>query len=152
MEWTTHALSGVAVGYVATGDWKYALVSGVVALLPDLDEPKSKFGKTFFFISLPVNKMFGHRTFTHSLLFVAIAGTSGLIFSPLVGYAAALGLLTHIVGDMLTGKVQLLYPINKSYGIKVSRFNYLVIDRVTKFFILLFMVYIAYKDILQNFL
>lgn len=152
MEWTTHALSGVAVGYIALGDWKYALISGVAAVLPDLDEPKSKFGKPFFFISLPVNKMFGHRTLTHSLLFVIIAGAVGLIFSPSIAYSIVLGLLAHIAGDMLTGKVQLLYPINESFGIRVSRLNYLIIDRVARLFILFFIVYITYKDILRSFL
>ncbi len=139
MEWSTHMLSGIAAGYAVTGgDWKGALVGGVAGVIPDLDEPKSKFGKIFLPISYPLNSIFGHRTFTHSLLFVLIAGgvlfpfTATWIWLSVVG-----GILAHIAGDMLTGKVQLLYPRKKTVGIAIPFFMFKLIDRITAAILLL---------------
>lgn len=147
MEWTTHALSGVALGYTVTNDWKLALVSGLFAVIPDLDEPKSKFGKPFFFISFPINQIFGHRTLTHSLLFTAVLGLTTVFFSPLFSIAAMLGILAHIIGDMLTGKVQLLYPCKLKLGISVSRTNYLLMDRIVRVITLLLVCVFGYQEI-----
>lgn len=147
MEWTTHALSGIVLGYTATNDWKLALVSGAFAVVPDLDEPKSKFGKPLFFISLPINQIFGHRTFTHSLLFVAIIGAITAIFNLKFSLAAIIGLLSHIIGDMITGRVQVLYPNKKRIGLKVSFLNYHLIDRMTRIILILITCLIVYQEI-----
>src|SRR5690625_4536912 len=106
MEWSTHALSGVVAGYVLTGgDYKGALVGGVAGVISDLDEPKSKFGKVFFPISYPLHALFGHRTFTHSLLFVLLLGVITFIFFDSWVYLGVMGgVLAHILGDMMTGK------------------------------------------------
>lgn|GEM_PF-2073593 len=140
IEWTTHLLTGVAAGYAATNDWKGALVGGVAALIPDIDEPRSHIGRPFFFISLPINRIFGHRTLTHSLIFVGIIG---LVLYPFWnGYLALVaGLIAHILGDMITGKVKVLYPLKISIGLPVPRLGYLMIDRITRYgfgFLLLF--------------
>lgn len=113
MEWSTHALSGMIAGYTVTGgDWRGAVVGGIAGVLPDLDEPKSKFGKLFFFIAIPLNSIFGHRTFTHSLLFTSLAGIFIYPFTELwVALSVSAGILAHIAGDMLTGKVKLFYPV-----------------------------------------
>ena len=146
MEWSTHSLTGVALGYAVTGDWKLGLVSGAFALVPDLDEPRSKFGKPFFFISMPLNSIFGHRTFTHSLLFVAIVGAIVSIFNLNIALASVLGLLAHIIGDMITGKVKLLYPLPHGVGIKVSRLNYLFIDRMTRLITVIIVCILGYQE------
>lgn len=147
MEWTTHALSGVTLGYMVTNDWKLALVSGVFAVVPDLDEPRSKFGKPFFFISVPLNGFFGHRTFTHSLLFIGIVGIITAFINLSLSLTSMVGILAHTVGDMVTGKVQFLYPYNKKIGLKVSRFNYLLIDRITRLATLSFICFMCYQEI-----
>lgn len=147
MEWTTHALSGFVLGYAVTGDWKLSLVSGIMAVIPDLDEPKSKFGKLFFFISIPVNAMFEHRTFTHSLLFVWLVGFITALFSKPLSFACMAGLLAHILGDMLTGKVLLFYPLNKKVGLAVSRLRYIIIDRMTRVVVLILACLIGYHEI-----
>lgn len=128
MEWTTHALSGLAAGYLVTNDWKGAVMGGIAGIIPDLDEPKSKFGKPLFFISIPINQLFGHRTFTHSLLFVLWMATITYSFSPLISFATMAGLSSHIMGDMLTGRVRFLYPLETKIGVSVSRFSYTLID------------------------
>lgn len=147
MEWTTHALSGVVLGYAVTGDWKLSLVSGVMAIIPDLDEPKSRFGKPLFIISIPLNKIFGHRTFTHSLLFMGIVGIITALFNLSLALASMAGVLAHILGDMLTGKVQFLYPVKKKVGLRVSRFNYILIDRVTRIIVLILCCLIGYHEV-----
>lgn len=134
MEWSTHALSGMVAGYAATGgDWQGAVVGGIAGVLPDLDEPKSKFGKLFFFIAIPLHSIFGHRTFTHSLLFSLLAGIFIYPFTECwVALSVSAGILAHIAGDMLTGKVKFFYPFAKSVGVPIPSFSFTWIDRITR--------------------
>ncbi|MFD1362699.1 metal-dependent hydrolase [Lentibacillus salinarum] len=134
MEWTTHSLSGMVAGFAVTGgDWKGAVAGGIAGMVPDIDEPRSHIGRPFFFLAIPINKIFGHRTLTHSLLFTVVLG---FILWPFLSSSIVLGtvagMLAHISGDMVTGKVKFLYPLQVSIGIPVSRFNYLLIDRITR--------------------
>ncbi|GAB3051222.1 metal-dependent hydrolase [Virgibacillus ainsalahensis] len=140
MEWTTHCLSGMVAGYVITGgDWRAALVGGIAGVIPDLDEHKSKFGKILFPISFMINKTFGHRTITHSLLFVLLAGILLYPFTEWwVWLAASTGILSHITGDMLTGKVRFFYPAKKAVGITASPVMFKVIDRLTAVVLLVY--------------
>lgn len=102
-------------------------------MIPDMDEPHSHIGKRFSLFSIPINKLVGHRTLTHSLVFTTVLG---LILWPLIPhglvYAIVAGILAHILGDMVTGKVNVLYPLSVSIGVPVSRVGYLVIDRMTR--------------------
>lgn len=149
MEWTTHALSGLAGGYFVTNDWRGAVVGAVASMIPDLDEPKSKVGRPLFFISLPLNQLVGHRTLTHSLLFVFLMTAFIFPFSPLVAGATMAGLTAHIIGDMLTGRVQLFFPFQKTFvGIKVSRFGYTLIDFMTRVFLSIIVIFAIWKEIL----
>ncbi|ALX47701.1 metal-dependent hydrolase [Lentibacillus amyloliquefaciens] len=140
MEWTTHFLSGMAAGHMLTGgDWRAALVGGIAGVIPDLDEHKSKFGKIFLPIAYVINKTFGHRTITHSLLYSFSAGIILYPFTdPWVWLAAATGILAHILGDMLTGKVELFYPAKKSCGINTSPLMFNIIDRLTAIILLVY--------------
>ncbi|WP_171046234.1 metal-dependent hydrolase [Lentibacillus cibarius] len=140
MEWRTHLLSGLAAGYVVTGDWRAAVVGGIAAVISDLDEPKSKFGKMVFPLSLLINKMFGHRTATHSLLFVVAVV---LVLYPFtrewVWLSAGFGVIAHIIGDMLTGKVQCFYPAPKEIGLNVTQRTFFLIDRCTALLLLVYL-------------
>ena len=79
------------------------------SLIPDLDTPKSLLGRLFP-PSKWLNTRFGHRTLTHSALFLGL--------SYIVGPAAFLGLASHILLDLLTPSgVQLAWPQNTSYVI-----------------------------------
>jgi len=139
MEWTTHLLSGLVAGYTITGgDWRGAVVGGAAGVIPDLDEHKSKFGKIFFPISFVVNKTFGHRTLTHSLLFaIGVGIILMLFFESWIWLSAIAGILAHIVGDMLTGKVKFLYPLDKAIGISVSPLSFKLIDKTTAVILLI---------------
>lgn len=147
MEWTTHFLSGVVAGYaVSGGDWRGGAIGGIAGVIPDLDEHKSKFGKIFFPLSFAINKTFGHRTFTHSLLFVVLVGLIlMLFFEPYVWLAASSGVLAHIIGDMLTGKVKFFYPFHKSIGINVSRIGFTIIDKTTAIILVIIIFLYGYQ-------
>lgn len=148
MEWSTHALSGVVAGYTVTGgDWKGAAVGGIAGVIPDLDEHKSKFGKILFPISYPINKIFGHRTLTHSLLFTVLMGA---VFYFLIGkwFSVALmsGIIAHILGDLVTGKVKLFYPLNSSIGIEIPHYSFTIIDRIVRIGLFVWIISIVWTD------
>jgi len=134
MEWTTHCLSGVVAGYMATGgDWKGAVVGGIAGVIPDLDEPKSKFGKVLFPISIPINKIFGHRTFTHSLLFAVLLGAVLMPFTESwVWLSSTVGIIAHAIGDMLTGTVRFLYPSKIPVGIRIPHSQFKLVDMIAR--------------------
>jgi len=84
------------------------LISGII---PDIDYPKSKIGRKFFLISKPLNFLFGHRNFLHSLFFVFFI--CALIYLFFKGYwiPVFLGYCSHIFLDCLTKRgVAIFYP------------------------------------------
>lgn len=151
-EWTTHGLSGIALGYIATQTLTGAAIGGIASIIPDLDDNRSVPGKIFFFFSIPLRSLLVHRTATHSFACVFLVGTiAGLIFhSPFVAVAAMAGVLAHILGDMATGTVQILWPFGKRYGIRISHFQYLIIDRITRVSLLLLISIFIIKHIGMN--
>ena len=51
------------------------LLAAVASLLPDIDLLPAKIGWLFWFVSVPLERRFGHRTLTHSaLMLLAVAG------------------------------------------------------------------------------
>ena len=100
-------------------------LAGAAGLLPDLDHPKSTFGRIVPYISIPIAKVFGHRGFTHSILMVAVIIWLLLTYReqqkipilPLV-----IGYLSHIVGDLLTPSgVPLLWPVRKKFSLNLFK-------------------------------
>ena len=64
-------------------DWIGWLLAAVASLLPDIDLPTSKIGRLLFWLSVPLERRFGHRTITHStvgLLAVALYPLSWMGF------------------------------------------------------------------------
>ena len=143
----THILGGVSMGIVAykannvldiyssdlTGFILFlpivTYISGLIlgSLLPDIDTPQSFLGRIFKFVSIPINKIFGHRTITHSIFFAIFSAgivilPSMSIQNPLIdsmltsfGVGILIGDISHILLDSLTvSGVPFLYPILKS--------------------------------------
>ena len=55
------------------------LLAALASGLPDIDLPPSKIGRLFWFISAPLERRFGHRTLTHSLVMLSVVeGLDGL--------------------------------------------------------------------------
>jgi len=87
------------------------------SLIPDIDEPRSYIGMKLPYLSVPL-KLLGirHRTFTHSIWFMVIFLMVAFLFKSIFLYGVSLGILMHLIGDMLTkGGVPLLYPISDKH-------------------------------------
>lgn len=86
------------------------------SLLPDIDHPKSILGRKVPFISAPIYRTFGHRSLTHSILFII---TCFFVLNLFDFYSIALGLsigiISHILLDLLCpgSGVAFLYPFYK---------------------------------------
>ena len=75
------------------------------SLLPDVDSPRSSLGRLVPFISVPLERKWGHRTITHCLLAVAVLA---VILSPLLFFHGAMfaalliGYMSHLLADCAT--------------------------------------------------
>jgi membrane-bound metal-dependent hydrolase YbcI (DUF457 family) len=114
----SHVLAGVlpliwyAVLAGVTPHLGLVLLCAVFALLPDLDSAASHIGRLFPWLSRPLERRFGHRTVTHSLLATGAVGlvTFLLFRDGWVWLTAAY--FSHLALDMLVGEqgVPLLWP------------------------------------------
>jgi inner membrane protein len=104
----------------------FASISSVVAIatfsiLPDIDNPRAIIGRCVYPLALLLNRQFGHRTLTHSLLFVF---STVILASFLVKICHGnehlhiiifFSLSSHLILDMLTlHGVPLLYPFRRN--------------------------------------
>jgi len=97
-------------------DFNLLLVVWFASVLPDIDHTKSPIGKLFYPISRYIDKKFGHRTITHSIVFVLSAI---LIFRAIFPFdfflVFSFGLISHLIFDMVTVQgVPLFYPFKKN--------------------------------------
>ena len=46
-------------------------LAAIASLLPDIDLPPARIGRLFWFVSVPLERRFGHRTITHSAIGIA---------------------------------------------------------------------------------
>lgn len=130
MRGKTHASCGLLIGMYLSTDYGVSIESiGILAaalsgsLIPDICHTKSKIGRKMPVTSWIVRSIFGHRTFTHSFLFVlffyllfqflGIPDTYTLPFT--------LGIASHILLDFMTHSgVSLFYPFKKRFSFPVS--------------------------------
>ncbi|AMG62416.1 metal-dependent hydrolase [Staphylococcus lugdunensis] len=127
----THASCGLLVGAWTTQYYQTDIFTTVTvmwlatmaSLLPDICHMRSKIGRRLKLISFIIRLLFGHRTFTHSLIFVfLIASALVLIHSPLYYLVSIIGgLLSHVILDMLTPRgVQLFYPLPQNIHFPIT--------------------------------
>ncbi|MGG3853630.1 metal-dependent hydrolase [Caldifermentibacillus hisashii] len=93
------------------------------AMVPDIDHTGSKIGRAVPIIDDMISSVFGHRTFTHSLLFLILGYWLFHIFSlpESLEFGIMLGIISHIVLDMLTvDGVKFLWPLKTRVGIPFS--------------------------------
>ncbi|KAB2922168.1 MAG: metal-dependent hydrolase [Candidatus Contendobacter sp.] len=95
-------------------DWISWALAAVASLLPDIDLPPAKIGRLFWFISVPLERRFGHRTLTHSavmLLAVATLAAPLWFVNPLYFWAVVGGIWSHLWLDMLNLRgIDLFWP------------------------------------------
>lgn len=94
-------------------------------VLPDIDEPRSWIGRRVPVLAHPINALFGHRGFTHSLTALALLGLGlSTLVAPLGSLAAPawslvclpflIGYASHLLGDLLTPSgVPLSWPMRR---------------------------------------
>jgi membrane-bound metal-dependent hydrolase YbcI (DUF457 family) len=94
-----------------------ALVVAATSLLPDADSPKSWLGHHLGSVSADLHRLFGHRSFLHSLLALLILTPAlGLPLwwvtgQPALATAVGVGYGSHLLADMMTlGGVKLFWP------------------------------------------
>jgi inner membrane protein len=114
MLWRTHFVMGLAAGYLVAGPEPVMLAAaGVASVLPDIDHPASKVGRSVPVVPTVTRIAFGHRGMLHSLLAALAVGlVVALVGGHNLGMAVFAGYLAHLVGDMLTPSgVPLLWPL-----------------------------------------
>jgi hypothetical protein len=89
-------------------------LAALASLLPDIDLPPSKIGRLFWFVSVPLERRFGHRTLTHSavmVLAVAVLSWPLTLIQPLYWGCVVGGYWSHLWIDMLNIRgVDLFWP------------------------------------------
>jgi len=78
-------------------------VSMLLALLPDLDTPKSLVGAMLKPISVSIERTVGHRTATHSVLALMFVAVGAYVFTPFWWLVLAGAYASHLVLDLLIG-------------------------------------------------
>ena len=95
-------------------DWIGWLLAATASLLPDVDLPPAKIGRLFWWLSVPLERRFGHRTITHSAIgiaAVALLAAPLWFVSPLYFWAVVGGYWSHLWLDMLNIRgIDLFWP------------------------------------------
>lgn len=109
----THILAGALAALALHGSGAEVVMTAFGALLPDIDTAQSAFGR----YTKLVSRLLPHRGPTHSLLMLALSAC----VNPWLG----LGVLTHLLLDMMTAKgVQLLWPWSRKVRFPLAKRNY----------------------------
>jgi inner membrane protein len=125
----THSVFGVfltliilAVFGVQWGlHWTIILFAILGSITPDIDHPKSIIGKIFYPISAPLERRYGHRTITHSLIGWSI---STVLFAVIIGSISFIPSIEQWGwGDL---------PIRWIAAFSISYFSHLVLDMLNK--------------------
>lgn len=150
MNYRTHKIGGICTGIVTsallftdnptpiTFISSLLLIAGASfgSIAPDIDKSTTKIGKNIFLkpISLYIQKKYGHRTITHSLI-VSLLGLSLLVCSSymfrglafylysnlVIGFS--IGYMSHLLLDFLTVQgIPLFYPFDKT-KYKICKFK-----------------------------
>jgi inner membrane protein len=119
----THITGGVAAG-AALSAWTHydptlmAVAGAVGGLLPDICHSGSKVGSRLPLLSKAISAVFGHRTFTHSLLFLLIAAglLSYYVSSDPIRLGILAGMVSHLLLDAATRSgIKFLYPFKLTF-------------------------------------
>lgn len=93
----------------------FVLLVTIFSSLPDIDHPKSKIGRKFFFLSYPINLIFNHRGFFHSIFPPVILFIILNHFNlNLLAFSVAIGYIGHLMGDAITKEgINFLHPLSR---------------------------------------
>ncbi|MED4572369.1 metal-dependent hydrolase [Brevibacillus agri] len=144
MTWKTHMLLGAIAGYWAYPSWEGSVIGATMALVPDIDQARSKLGHLFGPFSKMLQRGLGHRTITHSWVILLLPA---LFWGDTpAGWAALWGVLSHLVSDMLVGRIQLFWPLRTGWiGLRLSKTLYRTVDRLVFYGAIGFIIYMGYR-------
>lgn len=128
MTGNTHILGGItaSLAFAQVSDYDPVILVGagvVGALLPDICHGGSKIGRTFPLLSKVINSLFGHRSFTHSLLFLFLMGAllNSFVTNESVVKGILVGMVSHYILDMATKNgIKLLFPIKMTIRFPIT--------------------------------
>jgi inner membrane protein len=110
------------------------LVAAAASVLPDADYPKSWLGYQLGSMSEDLNRLFGQRSFLHSLLALVLVAVAlslplwWLVGRPAPALAVFVGYGSHLFADMMTlGGVQLFWP-SRAIAVFPGRDEYRVVS------------------------
>ncbi len=137
--------AGIAAGFLI-GYGVRALTIPGTAISIDLSG-RMIFGVAALAILCAIGRHASHRGFTHSILFLLLAGCAADMISPALGMSCAVGILSHIVLDLFNKKtVRVLYPVKKGFCIGLCRADGLV-NRILLLAGILLIIYAAFVTI-----
>jgi inner membrane protein len=137
----THIVFGVTFYYAACVitkspvNFNFSCLAGLIAIMPDIDSDKSSVGRFVPFISRELYFLFGHRTVTHSFLFISAIAiilsvlTLNLITSVSFTISIVSGLLSHSCADIATksgvcffwpSRVRCVIPRNSNFRVSTG--------------------------------
>ncbi|ERN54526.1 metal-dependent hydrolase [Alkalihalophilus marmarensis] len=119
----THVAGGLALCMAAdtfllphSGTPLYYVAGMAGALIPDICHIHSKIGRRLPLLSRAISSIFGHRTLTHSLLFLGIWALIFHVFFAeytMIRDGLIVGMISHIILDASTVRgVRLFYPLD----------------------------------------
>lgn len=139
-------LIGMATCHLVTGDINASssILAGcaIGSLFPDLDIPNSTISKYIPIIPNIINKMFGHRNFFHSPIFLLLLYFLLSYFFPkhiFLIYGFIIGFISHLLLDTFNkGGIPLLYPFSRKrfnlFSVKSGSKNELLIAMIVYLF------------------
>lgn len=157
MQGNTHIIGGITASLAfaqISNDNPLVLVgAGVIgALLPDICHGGSKIGRKLPIISKIVNTMFGHRSFTHSLLFLFLVGMLLHTFIPYKAISLGIlsGMASHILLDMGTKKgVKLFFPVSISVRLPITTKTGSKAEKVVFMLLTILSVFFSYEIMIK---
>lgn len=119
MTGNTHIIGGLAasLAFAQVSNYEPVLLVGagvIGAIIPDICHGGSKIGRKFKALSKVINTLFGHRSFTHSLLFLVLMGVllNTFVANESIVLGILVGMASHYILDMATKNgIKLLYPL-----------------------------------------
>ncbi len=120
MMFKTHLAFGFLIGLISlkflniSNPFVFLILITIFSSLPDIDHPKSKIGRKFPFLSWPINLIFKHRGFFHSIFPSFILFFVFHYFNlDIIAFPIALGYIAHLLGDSLTKEgINFLHPFS----------------------------------------
>ncbi|MGX9134418.1 metal-dependent hydrolase [Rummeliibacillus sp. JY-2-4R] len=154
----THILGGIAAGlayahfeHVPDSDAIILVGASVVgALLPDICHSGSIIGRKFHILSKIINTLFGHRTFTHSLLFLLLMAMimNTYVSNVSITSGILIGMVSHYLLDMSTKNgIKLFFPLDITVRLPITTRTGSQVEHVVAIALTVISVYLGFETI-----